>query len=139
MRPALLWTVLLLLLGAPAIAEAPDNIRVVLNGQTLKLDVPPVMHQGTVYVPLRGIFEKMGAQVKYDAGTGLVTATRSEIVVELKVGDTLAHVNGESVVMIQPAGMIKNRTMVPLRFLTEALRLEVDWDPSTATVTISGH
>ncbi len=120
-------------IGVPGTAP----IEVVVNGATVRFDVPPMMYDGGVYVPLRGVFEKIGARVDFQPSTGLVTATRGATTVELTVGNTLAKVNGQTTVMLTPAVEVHGRTLVPLRFLGEALGASVDWNPVTHEVSIT--
>lgn len=122
---------------APRISES--TIRVVVNGATVTFDVQPVLAEGTVYVPMRGVFERVGATVNFDRRSGQVTATRAPTTVELKVGVRLARVNGENMVMLAPALYKKGRTLVPLRFVTEALGAEVTWNPVRREVNITAQ
>lgn len=121
----------------PAISSAV--IRVVVNGTRVRFDVPPTIGPGGVYVPLRGVFEQIGATVNFDRSSGLVTATRGSTNVELRVGSKLAKVNDETMFMLQPALYTSGRTMVPLRFLVQALGAEVDWDPVRRQVDITAE
>jgi hypothetical protein len=59
--------VALVLLFVPQIARA--DVRIVVNGQTVQFDQPPIVRAGRVFVPLRGVFERLGASVVYDNGT----------------------------------------------------------------------
>ncbi len=121
----------------PGGPEAP--IAVFVNGQKVKFDVPPVMQNGAVFVPLRGVFEKMKATVDYNHDKNLITAEREGVKIEVRIGDRFAKVNGENVVMMTPAGLVHNRAFVPLRFLSEQLGMDVDWNPARATVNIKSH
>jgi len=114
-------------------------IRVVVNGTVVPFDVPPQMAEGTVFVPLRGVFEQIGATVNFDKSSGQITATRGETTVALKVGTKLAKVNDENMFMVQPAVYLNGRTLVPLRFLTEALGAEVEWNPALREVDITAE
>lgn len=114
-------------------------IAVLVNGSPVHFDVPPRLSGGWVFVPLRGVFEKLGAKVAFQKASGLVTADRGATHVEIRVGDRLAHVNGGSVLMLQPAFAVRGRTMVPLRFLSEALGAHVDWNGGRQVVNIHTH
>jgi hypothetical protein len=108
-----------------------------VNGSPVRFDVDPIVSGGSVYVPLRGVFEQLGATVAFDRASGAVTAQRAATTVELKVGSTLARVNGENMVMLQPALYKNGRTLVPLRFLSEALGAGVEWNPVRREVDIT--
>ncbi len=96
----------------------------------------PRMVNGRVLVPLRGIFEQMGANVRWNEAMQKVSADRGSTTIELRIGDHYANVNGRSVELDQPATMIGGRTMVPLRFISESFGANVDWTESTQTVAI---
>lgn len=113
------------------------NVTVCVNGETVSLDVAPAMRQGWIFVPLRGIFEKMGAVVIFNPVTRTVFARKGGRTVELKVGKDRAKINGRVYLMIVPAIELSGRTLVPLRFVSEALGASVDWNPSSAAVYVN--
>src|SRR5712691_3740364 len=120
---SLFRSVLLLACGwlFAAAAYGANNIMVVVDGNYLQLDQPPVMEGGSVLVPLRGIFEKVGAQVLWDARTKTIRATKPDGAhVQLTLDSREALVNGRPVRLDMPAHQILGTTMVPLRFVSEA-------------------
>ena len=121
--------------GPPAVA-GPGQITVLVDGTVLALDVPPVQIEGRVLVPLRGIFERLGATVVFDSTTQTVTAARESITVVLRLGSREARINDRIVLLDVPSLALRGRTMVPLRFVSEALGARVDWDERTRTVQI---
>jgi beta-lactamase superfamily II metal-dependent hydrolase len=123
---------LLLCFTAKALA-APQ---VILNGQALSFDVPPVIESGRTLVPLRAILEALGAGVQWDGETQTVTATKNGTEIVLVIGGA-AYKNGQLVTLDVPAKIIESRTMAPLRFVSEALNCHVSWDGDTQTITIS--
>jgi iron complex transport system substrate-binding protein len=137
MRRGLLFFFFLLLMLPMASPAWGRNVTVVVNGETVGLDVPPVMRHGWIFVPLRGIFEKMGASVVFNRATRTVFARKGGQTVELKVGQEKARINGRNYLMIVPAIEISGRTLVPLRFVGEALGASVNWDSTTATVEVN--
>jgi len=96
----------------------------------------PIQIGGTTLVPLRPIFEWLGAQVKFDAATGRITAVRNEHVVELTLGSATALVGGEQLTLTVAAQQRSGQTYVPLRFVAEAFGAQIKWDAATQTVTI---
>lgn len=138
-----LWRMTLTLLVAVAVlglAPAPasaQGVSVFVDGNRLNFDQPPVMVGGRTLVPLRGIFEALGATVVWDAPTRTVRAQRDATSIELTLGSTMATVNGQPVTLDVPAQSVGGRTMVPLRFIGEALGADVDWRPATRTVLIT--
>ncbi len=108
-----------------------------LDGRTLQFDQPPVMMGGRVMVPLRGIFESLGATVRFEAASQRILANRGSQSVELMLGSNQAMVGSQPVTLDSPASTIGGRTMVPLRFVSEALGTEVRWQDSTQTVFLT--
>ncbi len=109
---------------------------VVLNGQQLSFDVPPVIQDGTTLVPLRAIFEPLGAVVNWDSSTQTVNAIKGQTEIRLTLGRVDAYVDGQTITLSVPAQSIDGRTMVPLRFVSNALGADVNWDPSSEQITI---
>lgn len=138
-----LWRMTLALLFAVAVlglAPAPasaQGVSVFVDGNRLNFDQPPVMVGGRTLVPLRGIFEALGATVVWDAPTRTVRAQRDTTNIELMLGSTRATVNGQLVTLDVPAQSVGGRTMVPLRFIGEALGADVEWRAATRTVLIT--
>jgi len=97
----------------------------------------PMALDGRVFVPLRGVFESMGAYVDWDPSTQTVMASRSNKNVKLTIGDKYATVNGRTLLMDAPAFVRGGSTMVPLRFLTESLGADVQWAEADRTVNIT--
>lgn len=130
----------MLFLGAslPTAVLAQQNavVTVVVNGSTMQFDQPPVEQAGRVFVPLRGIFEQLGASVVYQNGT--INATGDGRNVSLQIGSTNATVNGQPQSLDSPPFVQGARTLVPLRFVAQALGANVDWNNNTSTVTITG-
>lgn len=127
-----------LLIGSPLAASAQGSASVTVNGELLSFDQPPVIQQGRVLVPLRGIFERLGATVVYDAGTRQIHATSADgTPVSLRLGSTLASIGGQSYHLDVPARSYGGRTLVPLRFIAEAMGAEVAWNAGMRMVAIT--
>ena len=120
----------------PALPITGDGIKVLIDNVLQKYDQPPVTVNDRTLVPLRGIFEALGAQVFWSDETETVTAMKDKTVVALKIGDTTATKDGATIVLDVPAQLINDRTLVPVRFVSEAFGNKVDWDESTQTVSI---
>ncbi len=121
--------------AAPAIAE--DGIEITINGAAQVFDQMPVMVNDRVLVPMRGIFEALGAEVSWDDATQTATGTKDGKVVSLSIGNTQASIDGTAVTLDVPAQLISDRTMVPVRFISEALGAQVSWDDAANTVIIA--
>jgi hypothetical protein len=136
MRKHILAVILLALLLAafnPGLAQAQP--KVILDGSLLVFDVPPTIEDGRTLVPLRTIFEALGATVAWDNDTQTVTALKADTEVKLVIGGQ-AYKNGSPVSLDVPARIISGRTLVPLRFASEAMGCVVEWDNDTQTIYI---
>lgn len=87
-------------------------------------------------VPLRGVFEQLGATVDYDAHTQHILAVRGSQTVELTIGSRQARVGDQPKLLDVPAFTISGRTMVPLRFVSESLGASVQWIDASRTILI---
>lgn len=120
-----------------ATPTSPGVPTVSLDGRLLSFDVPPTIEQGRVLVPMRAIFEALGAEVAWDSATLTVTATKGQTRVQLTIGAKTAYKNDTPVTLDVPAKIVEGRTLVPLRFVSESLGAEVNWDAKTQAVTIT--
>ena len=116
---------------APALAQ---QVTVTVNGQPLSLNPGPIERAGRVFVPLRGIFERLGAGVVYSAGT--INATKGSTTVSLHIGSTQATVNGQMQYLDVAPFIVGATTYVPLRFIAQSLGANVGYDNSTRVVAI---
>lgn len=124
-----------LALGA-AFATAQD-IGVQVNNETVNFkQQPPVYVSGRVLVPLRGIFEKMGASVQWHPADRTVTADKGSKNVTLKIGEKWASVDGQTLAMDVPGQILNGATMVPIRFVSESLGAQVNWNDENRLVSI---
>lgn len=114
-----------------------QQIHVTVNGSPVEfVGLGPLQVQGRTLVPVRGVLEKLGAEVAWVPSTRSVVASTPTMDIELHLGDRQATVNGKQVTLDVPAQEIEGHTMVPLRFLGEALGSTVKWDDVSRTVTI---
>lgn len=123
--------------GAAVRAEvgaAPIRLRI--NGAAVEPDVPPVIVSGRTLVPARIIAENLGARVDWEARTRRVTVSHGTKTVVLTIGSARASISGKPARLDVPARIINGRTMVPLRFIGEALGAEVGWDAALRLVTV---
>ncbi len=112
-------------------------VTVDINDTMIAFDTPPEIISEHTMVPVRVIFETLGAEVEWDSVTQTVTATRGEDVIGLQIGSNNMTVNGSDV-KLGIAPFIKNqKTLVPLRAISEALKCEVKWDGLKKAVHIT--
>ncbi|HWP96021.1 MAG TPA: copper amine oxidase N-terminal domain-containing protein [Syntrophomonadaceae bacterium] len=135
-KSALLALVLtgLLVFAPSAFALAPN---VAVNGQRLSMEVPPVIEDGRILVPLRSIFEALSASVDWDGSTQTVSITKGCDELKLTIGSSTAYKNGELLGLDVPARVLGDRTLVPLGFVSQALGAAVEWDEANQTAIIT--
>lgn len=117
--------------------ENKKNITVILNGETLSFDQPPYIENGTTRVPMRAIFEALGATVDYDATTKTITVRKGSTIIELITGASTAKINGREMTLTTSVENKNGSTMVPLRFVSEAFGAEVIWDGENKVININ--
>lgn len=110
--------------------------KVYVNDKKLSFDVYPKIESNRTLVPLRGVLEAMGAQVSWDDSTKTVTAVRENNFVRLQIGSNILYKNDEPIEIDVPAKIENNRTLVPLRAISEALECDVKWDGEQRIVYI---
>jgi len=113
-----------------------SQIPVYIDGQRQYFEVPPVNQNGRVLVPMRALFESLGAEVNWDHETRMITAHKGAVTVEMSPDTNLATVNGQEVQLDVKPIIVEGRTLVPLRFVSTALGADVGWDGAKETVTI---
>ena len=137
-----------LLIGATSVSA--DEISVELDGNPIEFDVKPEIIDGRTMVPLRKIFEEIGASVKWDNDTQTVSARKNKKTITLSIdsadlqidkGDTDEEGNPiyETVTLEVPAQIVSGRTLVPARAISESFGLNVDWDEDNQKVIISSN
>lgn len=133
---ALLWAICSTPPQAQA-EEAPAPVAVAINGAVQSFEQPPVIVNGSTLVPLRAIFEKLGATVVWDQATRTVSGAKDKKRIVLTIDKKDATVGGSKVTLEQPAVIMNGSTMVPARFVSESLGASVAWDGTTRTVSIT--
>lgn len=118
-------------------ASAATPISIYIDGDRLATDQAPVVRDGRVLLPMRAIFEALDATVNYNQTQKTVTAYKAGTTVVLKLNSRSATINDEAVLLDVPAQSIKGRTLVPVRFVSEALGQQVDWSSQSKKVTIN--
>jgi len=128
---------LFLIIGEGMSPTPPSNeIQVLLNGEAIIFDQPPVIENGRTLVPLRAIFEAMGAEVDWDQATRTVTAELDDVNISLTIDSNILYRNGEEIELDVPAKIVGGRTLVPVRAIAESFGAEVGWVQASRTVTI---
>ena len=115
-----------------------SDIAVKLNGEWMHFDVDPVLVNDRTLVPFRAIFEALGCTVSWDDINQTAIGMRNGQKIVLPIGSNVVTVSGVAKNLDQPAILIDGRTLVPLRFVSEALGAQVQWVDETQTVIIAG-
>ncbi|AUS28909.1 TolC family protein [Paenibacillus sp. P2(2022)] len=136
---ALLSTLVLTSAFANLAGAQSGDIKVIINGVTQQYTQSPVFSQNTTLVPLRGVFESLGAQVEWDSKAKKVTASKNDDTLTLNIGSKLAYKNSNPVQLDAATQIQKGQVLVPLRFVSQSLGAKVNWDQRTRTVTISNQ
>lgn len=123
--------------GEPIRADDLWETAVFVDGQRLAIDVAPRIIRGRTLVPIRAVFEALGAEVTWDASTSRVFAATGGRTVTLTVGSLIAGVDDKRY-LLDVAPIISNgRVLVPLRFSGEAFGAEVAWEAETLKILLS--
>ena len=133
-----MFLVIIMIAGCVSVSNVfAADINVTIDGKAQNYDVMPVIENGRTLVPMRAIFESLGAVVSWDDATKTVFGTKGDVTVVLQIGNKKAHVNGEAKELDVAATILNSRTMVPVRFISESLGCNVGWDDASKTVIIS--
>lgn len=151
---SIILSVAMLLPCVTSLAEN-DEIKVMLDGSQLSFDVQPIIENDRTLVPLRAIFEALGAEVEWWDEIKTVYASKElgnniNQTLTLKIGDDKmllqkTKIGGDAgevlderaVTLDAPARIVSGRTLVPLRAVSEAFDCNVEWDGDTKSVTIN--
>lgn len=116
-----------------------NTVQLKIDGQLVSSDVPPVIYNNRTLLPIRVITENMGWAVDWNPKSYEATITNQDKVVIFKVNSAEALVNGQNKKLPDnvPAKIINDRVVVPLRFLTEEMGIDIEWQEATRTVLVN--
>lgn len=122
------------------IPESPagSSVKIFVNDSLIIEQKKPFIENGRILVPMRAIFESLGANVSWNASSKTVTAVKDNTVISLQIGNSLMYINKTPLTMDTAPISAEGQTLVPLRAVAEALNAEVSWDSNTRTVNIYG-
>ncbi len=126
--------VLCLVFCTSVFAEQPITVR--LDGGKVKFDTEPRLVNDRTFVPMRTIYEAFGAKIYWNDNEKSVTSQYNGTEIYLKVGSDEMLVNGEVVELEDAPFIAEDRTLVPVRAISEALGCYVDWDEDDRIVYI---
>lgn len=116
--------------------EPSTGIHVYLDELPVSFDVPPQIYDGRTLSPFRALAEALHVQVDWDGATNTVTARNAQTTVLLQIGNATAYLNNSPVKLDVPPMLVNNRTLIPLRFFSEAFQCRVEWEGSTNSVRV---
>lgn len=112
-------------------------IEVVINEKKAVFDVPPRILNGRTLIPVRSIFESLGAEVLWEESTETVSILKGSKTIKLKAESNWVYVDGKQVEIDIPVSIINGRAMVPVRFIAEELEFKVTWGGEKRVVFIN--
>jgi len=118
----------------PAFTQIDGQIY--FNGEPISFAQLSVIYKGFTLVPLRKIFEILGATVEYDLSTQSIKATKGDKILEHKIGSKTAKINGKEFKIDIESKIVNGHTMVPLRFVSEVFDVLVEWKQDEQSVYI---
>lgn len=113
-----------------------DSILVMLKGKYIDFDVAPVIINDRVMVPMRNIFEALGAKISWMGDTQTIFAVKGSDIITMQVGQDFFFKNEDVIEIDSPSVIVDGRTLVPIRAVSEALDTEVFYNENTKTVVI---
>ena len=128
-------------LGSPPSGEIPilfNDHTVYAKPDTLTDNrvLAALVKDGQIYVPLRSMFEQMGATVSVSADGKTITAVKPGSSVSVTLGKPEVVVNGESRPLDVPPMLYKGIVLVPVRVISEGLGAYVQWVPDRRLVVV---
>jgi outer membrane protein TolC len=118
-------------------AMANDFILIKVNSLVQPLSVETMNRDGYTYVAMRDMFNMLDAEVDWNSNKRCITATRDGREIKLYVDTNKAEIDGEEKDIVPPIEIVDGTTMVPLRFVSDALQMRVDWDMDSHTISIT--
>lgn len=111
-------------------------ISVFCNDSEISFDQLPFIENDRVLVPMRAIFENLGAEVTWEESTQTITATRENDTIVMQIGNKSITKNDKTIESDVAPRIVGDRTFVPIRVISESLEATVTWDEATKTVTV---
>jgi len=122
----------------PAFAlEQPREIRVLIDGLPVTFDVQPVIQDNRTMVPFRAVAEALNVKISWDDPAQTVNASDGKTTIRLQIGNSTAYRNEKPITLDVPPFILDGRTLIPLRFFSEAFGCSVAWDTVAYNVKIT--
>ncbi len=119
------------------INHASKDVTVEISGDRVDFDQEPIIYNSRTMVPMRKIFEELGANVSWDGNTNTATGKRGDRTVKITVGQKKMYVNSKEIALDTAPIIMGARTLVPVRAVAEGLGCTVNWDDKYYIVSIT--
>lgn len=133
----LMVTIMLFSIVMFPVSADNGEISVYLDGQKIEFDVPPQIVNGRTMVPMRKIFEELGATVDWDNMSRTAIGKKDNTVVKITINDKKMQINDNTIYLDVPAQLIDGKTMVPVRAISESFYCDVLWEQESKRVSIN--
>lgn len=122
----------------PSVSAQDEQVKVNVNGTAVVFeDQQPVIVNERTLVPVRGVFEALGASVGWNEESGEITINGGDVNITMSIGSSVMQA-GESLIELDtPPELMSDRVMLPVRAICEALGATVEWDGESMTVNIN--
>ncbi len=120
-----------------SVCYGSEDISITVDGEELETDTPAQIIEGRTMVPLRAIFEALGANVEWDGSSKSIKAQKGDVSIDMQIDNKIFKVSNEEKELDVPPLIIDGRTMVPARAVAESLDCEVEWDSVNKNVIIT--
>lgn len=132
------FSLLLVISVSSTVFAQNDKLTVTLDGAPIAFDVEPQLINDTTMVPFRAIAEALGASVMWNDTDRSVLFTKADSVAMLQIDNPKLFLGSDDIVELEtPPVIVSDRTMVPLRAISESFKISVDWNGETKTVSLA--
>ena len=104
------------------------------------MDVAPYIKDGRTYLPVRFVADALGVtedNIIWDPVNATVTIFKGDRIAQMTIGSKILLVNGVQLTMDAAPEIVSGRTMLPVRWMAQALGATIEWDPETQQVTVT--
>ena len=143
MKKYILSLIMLLTLLSANVYAQTKEVTVKVNNFVVESPVPAQIVNDRTMLPMRSIFERIGAKVTWMGTERIIFATKGSSLITMQIDNTVMsvqHIENDELIRIEldtPPFIVDGSTMVPVRAVAESLGCSVEWDPQTYTVDIS--
>ena len=114
-----------------------DGVTVKIDGKVVEFDQAPIIINDRTMVPLRAIFEELGAVVTWENETNTAIAFKEDTTVSVQINNNRMFKNSEIIELDVAPMLVSDRTLVPVRAVSEAFECDVEWNEENLEVIIT--